>query len=51
MHAAGELIRKRRVDHAVALDPGFPLECLRHDVDPEMGLAAWPASGVAGVLM
>ncbi len=51
MHAAGELIRKRRIDHAVALDPIFPPERLRHDVDPEMGFAARPASGVAGVLM
>ena len=51
MHAAGELIRKRRIDHAVALDPVFSPERIRHDMDPEMGLAARPASGVAGVLM
>ena len=51
MHPARELIRKRRIDHAVALDPVLPLECFRHDVDPEMGFATWSASGVAGVLM
>ena len=51
MHAAGELIGKRRIDHAVALDPVSSLERVRHDMDPEMGLAARPASGVASVLM
>ena len=51
MHPARELIRKRRIDHAVALDPALSPKRLGNDVDPEMGFATWSASGVAGVLM
>ena len=51
MHAAGEFIRKRRIDHPVLLDPALSPKYLGHDVDPEMGFATWPAPGVAGVLM
>ena len=51
MHAAGKLGRERRVDHAVALEPALSAEGLRHDIDPEMGLAARPVAGMAGVLM
>ena len=51
MDAAGEFTRKCLVDHAVALDPALSAERLRHDMNPEMGLAARPGSGVALVLM
>ena len=41
--------RKRLVDHAVAFDPALSAERLRHDMDPEMGLAARAMAGVAFV--
>ena len=49
--AAGKLARKCLVDHAVALDPALSAERLRHDMNPEMGLAARPVAGMALVLM
>ena len=51
VHAAGEFTRKCLIDHAVALDPALSAERLRHDMNPEMGLAAGSGSGVALVLM
>ena len=51
MHAAGEFAGKRRVDHAVALDPGLPPEGIRHNIDPEMRLPAGPMAGMAFMLM
>ena len=51
MHAARELARKRLVDHAVTLDPALSAERLRHDMNPEMGLAARPVAGMALVLV
>ena len=35
------------IDHAVAFDPALPLERRRHNIDPEMRLAARPVAGVA----
>jgi hypothetical protein len=49
--AAGKLGRKYLVDHAVALDPALATECIRHDMNPEMGLATRAGAGVALVLM
>jgi hypothetical protein len=37
---------KRRIDHAVALQPALSTEGFRHDIDPEMGFAARPVSGM-----
>src|SRR5437588_558995 len=51
MHAALDLSRERFVHHAVALDPALPSEGVRHNINPEMGLAAFPMAGVAGVLV
>ena len=51
MDAAGKLARKCLVDHAVTLDPALSAERLRHDMNPEVGLPAWPVAGVALVLM
>ena len=51
VHAAGEFTRKCLIDHAVALDPALSAERLRHDMNPEVGLAARPMAGVALVLM
>ena len=44
MHAARKFGRKRRIDHAVALDPGPSAEGFRHNINPEMRLPAWPVS-------
>src|SRR5215216_6154974 len=38
---------KRRIYHAVALDPALPFEGRRHDIDPEMRLAARPVTRMA----
>jgi len=51
MHTALELRRQRFVHHAVALDPALPSEGLRHNINPEMSLAAFPMTGVSGVLV
>ena len=44
---AGEFRRQRRINHAVALDPALPFEGRRHNINPEMRLAARPVAGVA----
>ena len=51
MHAGRELAGQRRIDHAVTIEPALPLEGLRHDIDPEMRLAAWAVPGMAFMLM
>src|ERR1700712_163212 len=38
---------QRRIHHAVTFDPALPFEGRRHDIDPEMRLAARPVAGVA----
>jgi len=47
MHAAGKFAREGFVDHAVALDPALSPERFRHDIKPEMSLAAGAMPGVA----
>ncbi len=47
MNISRKFRRKRRINHAVALYPALPLECLRHNIDPEMRLAARPMAGMA----
>ena len=49
--AAREFAGQRLIDHAVTFDPALPAEGFRHDMDPEMGLAARPVSGVPDVLV
>ena len=51
MHSISQFRRQRRIYHAVALDPGLPFEGWRHDIDPEMRLAARPVTGMAFVLV
>jgi hypothetical protein len=51
MNAALELVRQRRVDHAMAFEPALPLERTRHNIKTEMAFAARPVSGVALVQM
>lgn len=46
-----EFTRQCLIDHPVTFEPALSLECLRHDINPEMGLPAWPMSGMALVLM
>ena len=42
MDAVLELADKRRVDHAVALEPALAAKRFRDDIDPEMSLTARP---------
>ena len=42
-----EFRRQRRIDHAVAFDPALPFERRRHNINPEMRLAARPVAGMA----
>ena len=51
MNARRELAGERRVDQAMTIEPALPLEGLRHDINPEMCLAAFPMPAVAGMLM
>jgi hypothetical protein len=51
VHAAREVIRKNCINHAVAFDPGLTFEGVRHDMNPEMGLAARPGPGMAFMLV
>ena len=43
--------RQNRINHAMAFDPALPFEGLRHDIDPEMRLAARPVAGMAFMQM
>ena len=47
VYGTGEFARKRRVYHAVTIDAALPLEGLRHNMDPEMRLAARPVPRVS----
>jgi hypothetical protein len=51
VHAAYKFPGKRRINHAVALDPGLSFEGVSHDIDPEMGLPAFPVPGMAFMLV
>jgi len=51
MHAALKLTHQRRVNHAVALDPALSAKRFRHNIEPEMGFAARPVSGMSLVVM
>ena len=51
VHASGQFAGKRLVDQTVTLEPGHTLEQFRYYIDPEMGLAARPVSGMAFVLV
>ena len=42
MHPARELARKRRIDHAVPLEPALPAEGLRHNIHAEVRFPAGP---------
>ena len=47
VHGAREFPGEGCINHAVAFDPALPLERRRHNIDPEMRLAARPVAGVA----
>src|SRR6266567_6106008 len=51
MHAAVEFARQHRIDHAVAVDSALSPEGFRHNIDPEMRLAAGPVAGMPLMLM
>jgi len=47
MHAAGKFGGECRIDHAVTFDTALSAERFRHDVEPEVRLAAGAVSGMA----
>jgi hypothetical protein len=49
--AACELTGKCFVDHSVAIEPALSAERFRHDIHPEMSLAALAMSGMPDVLV
>ena len=51
MHAALQFGVKRRIDHAVALDPALPPERLRHNIHSVMRLPARPVARMPLVLV
>jgi len=51
MHGAFEFRRERRVNHAVALDPGLPFEGRRYNIHPEVRLAAGSVARVTFMQM
>jgi hypothetical protein len=51
VHAALELVRERRIDHAMAFEPALSTEGFRYDIKPVMALAAGSVAGVALVEM
>ena len=46
VHAAGKLGGKCGINQAVALDPALPRKGLRHNIHPEMTLAAGTMAGM-----
>jgi hypothetical protein len=44
---AFEFAVKRRIYHAVAIDPALPFEGRRYNIDTEMRLTSRPMAGVA----
>lgn len=51
VHGGGKFLRQRRIYHAMAFDPALPFEGRRHNIQPEMRLAAWPMAGMAFMQM
>ena len=51
VHAAGEFVRQRLINHAVTLDAGLSFERVRHYIDPEVRLPARPMPGMAFMLV
>jgi hypothetical protein len=47
VHRAGQFRRERGINHAMTVDPALPFKRGRHDMYPEMSLAAWPMAGMA----
>jgi hypothetical protein len=51
MDTALEFVGERRVDHAVAFEPGLSAECLRYNIEAEVRLAPRPMPGMSLVQM
>src|SRR4051794_38988927 len=47
VHGSLEFRVQRQIDHAMTFDPALPFEGRRHNIDPEMRLAARPVAGMA----
>jgi len=46
VHAAGKLVRERRIDHAMPLQPALSAEYFSHNIETEVGFAAGPVAGM-----
>lgn len=46
MHAATKLLRQRRVDHAMPLQPALSAKRFGHNIKTEVRLAAGPVAGM-----
>ena len=51
MDGAREFRRQQRIYHAMAIESALPFEGFRHDINPEMGLAARPVARVTFMQM
>jgi len=51
MHAGFEFTGQGLVHYAVSLDAALAPEGFRHDIDPEMGFAAWSMAGMTLVVV
>ena len=51
MHPVRQLLRQRGVDQAVAFEPGLAGKGFRHDIDPEVSLAAFTPAAMALMLV
>jgi hypothetical protein len=47
MHASGKLVRQRRVDHAMPLQPALSAKRFGHNIKTEVRFAAGPVAGMA----
>jgi hypothetical protein len=47
VHGTSEFRRQGPINHAVTFNPALPLEDRRHNINPEMRLAARPVAGMA----
>ena len=51
MDRTGKLVRKNRVDDAMAVDSRFAFELLRHNINTEVGFSSRLVTGMTDMLM
>src|SRR5262245_41647920 len=49
VYAAGKLIGKGRIDHAMTFETGLPFEGIRHNIDAKVRLSPRPMTGMSAV--